>query len=108
VEECIRENILKDFLREQRSEVTMLSIYEYDEEKELEMIRAEEREIGQQIGQQIGERRGREEELKKHLSTTLSLCKEFGCSREQTVEKLMECCGLCREEALKITQKAYF
>jgi len=111
VEECIRENILKDFLREQRSEVTMLSIYEYDEEKELELIRAEEREIGQQIGQQIGERRGREEERKrtmaeheKHLSTTLTLCKEFGCSREQTVEKLMECCGLCREEALRITQ----
>lgn len=33
IEECIAKDILADFLREQKSEVVAMSIYEYDEEK---------------------------------------------------------------------------
>lgn len=36
VEECIKKNILRDFLIEQKAEVIAVSIFEYDEEKELE------------------------------------------------------------------------
>ncbi|MBQ6886204.1 MAG: hypothetical protein IJN54_01660 [Lachnospiraceae bacterium] len=32
VDECIREDILKDFLLEQKAEVVAMSIYEYNEE----------------------------------------------------------------------------
>ena len=34
VEECIREGILKEFLRKNRAEVVVVSIFEYDKEEE--------------------------------------------------------------------------
>ena len=36
IEYCIRNNILKDFLLEQKAEVKRMSIYELDEESEME------------------------------------------------------------------------
>lgn len=53
-EECIAENVLVDFLRSQRAEVIKLSIYEYDEEREMQLIREGEREIGKEIGREEG------------------------------------------------------
>ncbi|MBO5094618.1 MAG: hypothetical protein J6C33_09700 [Lachnospiraceae bacterium] len=50
VTECIRENILADFLIKQRSEVIAMSIFEYNEEEELKKIRADERELGKAEG----------------------------------------------------------
>lgn len=41
VNECIRENILADFLRRNRSEVIRVGIFEYDEEKHMRQIREE-------------------------------------------------------------------
>lgn len=57
VEECIRENILRDFLMEQKAEVVRMSIYEFDEEREMAIIRADERELGREEGREEGERR---------------------------------------------------
>ena len=48
VEECIREGILEDFLRVNRSEVEKVSIFEYDEEREIRLIRQDEFRQGQQ------------------------------------------------------------
>ena len=48
VNECIAENVLKDFLLDQKAEVVKLSIYEYDEERELQLIREGERELGRE------------------------------------------------------------
>ena len=64
VEECIRDNILRDFLMEQKAEVVRMSIYEFDEEREMAIIRADERELGRE--------EGREEE--KHRITVLYKC----------------------------------
>lgn len=47
VNECIQEGILADFLWKNRAEAIEVSIFEYDEEKELELFRAAEREEGQ-------------------------------------------------------------
>lgn len=66
----------------------MLSIYEYDEERELDIIRRDEREIG------------REQEQQRHISTVLKLCREFGCSYEETIERLVEQCGIDRNSAM--------
>lgn len=41
VDECIREGILADFLSENRAEVVEVSIFEYDEEKHMNFVRAE-------------------------------------------------------------------
>ena len=38
VDDCIREGILKDFLREQRAEVIAMSIYEYDQEMHMQVV----------------------------------------------------------------------
>ena len=39
VTECIEENILTDFLRKNRTEAIEVSIFEYDERREKELIR---------------------------------------------------------------------
>ena len=39
VTECIREGILSDFLSQNRAEVIAVSIFEYDEERELALMR---------------------------------------------------------------------
>ena len=44
ITECIHENILRDFLLENRVEAKAMSIYEYDEEKVMRMLREEARE----------------------------------------------------------------
>jgi hypothetical protein len=69
VDECIAENILRDFLRSQKAEVVKMSIYEFDEEREMQLIREDEREIGIEIGRQEGEKYGlqRINELNKRL-----------------------------------------
>ena len=48
VEECIREGILEDFLRVNRSEVEKVSIFEYDKEEEERKLREAEREVGRE------------------------------------------------------------
>ena len=61
VDECIKEGILREFLMEQKAEVVKVSIYEFDEEREMRLIREDEREIGREEGIEIGEASGREE-----------------------------------------------
>jgi len=58
VDECIEEGILREFLLEQKMEVVRMSIYEYDEEKELKIIRADERELGYEEGMEEGIKEG--------------------------------------------------
>lgn len=61
VDECIREGILRDFLIKQKGEVIKMSIYEFDEEREMKLIRECEREIGEENGE------SRIRALNKHL-----------------------------------------
>lgn len=55
VDECIAEGILEEFLQNQKAEVVKMSIYEYDEERELKLIREDERELGREEGREEGE-----------------------------------------------------
>lgn len=48
VDECIRENILKEFLQKNRSEVISVSIFEYDEERHMRQIAEEGRTLGEE------------------------------------------------------------
>ena len=59
VTECIRENILADFLKKQRAEVVAMSILEYNEEEEIKKIRASERRGGYDDGWNAGNEAGR-------------------------------------------------
>ena len=55
---CIREGILEEFLRRNRSEAMKVSIYEYDAERHLRMEREEARADGYRDGQADGYRDG--------------------------------------------------
>ena len=54
VDECIKENILADFLRKNRAEVISMSIFEYDKEEEEKKLRKAEYEDGEKSGIQKG------------------------------------------------------
>ena len=64
VQECIQEGILREFLLKNRAEVIEMSIFEYNQKEEEELIRREEQEIGKEIGKRIGIRLGEEKERK--------------------------------------------
>ena len=102
IEYCIRHDILKDFLLKQRAEVVKMSIVEYDEEREIELIRRDEREIGKEMGIQE-ERQRAQEELDKNRENTIrsiiSICKEMGGDQKVAVQKLMMNCNLNEEQA---------
>ena len=98
-----------------------MSIFEYDEEREIELIRRDEREIGQEIGQKIGEEIGvrkerqntqkilKEERWKARqeldksqenaVQSMISLCQRLGGTKEQAVEELQGNYGLTKEKA---------
>lgn len=63
VTECIRDGILEDFLRSQRSEVVAMSILEYDREEELKKLRDAEYENGKTDGKAEGRAEGKAEDL---------------------------------------------
>ena len=75
-----------------------MSIYEFDEEREMELIRQDERAEGEQAGLERGRAEG--EQLGREKAV-LSLCRKFGCSREESLQRLMEECNLTLEEAEK-------
>lgn len=54
ITECIRSNILKDFLEQHRAEATDVSIFEYNEAEELEKIRKAEYSYGYEDGVESG------------------------------------------------------
>lgn len=93
VTECIREGILSDFLRRNRAEAIEVSIFEYDEEKEMALFRAAEREEGRE--------EGRSEGLQKGLQVLITTCKELGVSFEETAAKLKEKYGMKDTEVQK-------
>ena len=101
IEYCIRHVILKDFLLKQRAEVVKMSIFEYDEEREMELIRRDEREIGKEIGQKLGEEIGAEKERENTIKSIISFGRKLGASKEQIIRELQERCLLEEQEAEK-------
>ena len=109
IEYCVRHDILKDFLLKQRAEVVKMSIFEYDEEREIELIRRDEREIGEQKERQKAEQELKKErqraqaEMDKNRENTIrsiiSICKEMGGDQEVVAQKLMKNCNLNEEQA---------
>lgn len=87
VEECIKEGILTEFLQEQKSEVIAMSIFEYNEEIELKKIREAEYELGLEEGMRQG------------VKALIETCRDFGCTREEILQRLMDLFGISAKEA---------
>ena len=94
VEECIRENILKDILEKHRREVYDMCLTEFDEQKYEDIVKEEAREEGlregREEGLQEGLRKGRED-------TARSLLKSGKISEAEIAE--------CTELPLEIVQE---
>ena len=57
VEDCICNGILAEFLKAQRAEVTAMSVFEYDHEKHMRLIKEDGREEGRVEGRREGQER---------------------------------------------------
>ena len=83
ITECIRDNILADFLSKNRAEAMSVSIYEYDEEKHMR----QEREDSYQDG------------VKDGIKASVKITQDLGASKEKSIEVLMQRFGLKQTEA---------
>ncbi len=103
VQECIKEGILSDFLRRYRAEAVMISIFEYDEEREKALIIQSLKELAEEECREAAEKEGLEKGLEKGLQegiqAFLSLCSELGFSKEVTIHQLMDKFSLSEQDA---------
>ena len=90
IEACIKEGVLVDFLRENKSEVKMLSILEYDEEWEKKKLRQTEYEAGLEAGLEAGVERGMEQGEQKKLIAQVCRKLQKGYSVEAIADMLEE------------------
>ena len=90
VNESIKEGILADFLLQNKAEAVQMSIFEYDEEKELKLIRRDEREIG------------REEGIKESIKSFILYNLEKKIPEEKILEELQNIFGVVSEEGRKL------
>ena len=91
VDECIKENILADFLRKNRAEVISMSIFEYDKEEEEKKLRKAEFEAGVSVGVEKGVKNG-VIETTRHLLELNKL----------SLEEIASVSGLSAEEIKKL------
>lgn len=80
-----------------------VSIYEYDEEGHLEIVKEEGRQLGIAEGKQLGLTEG----LKKGINAFIKLCKDMHLSDDDTINKLIEDYQLSKDEAVKAVENYY-
>ena len=106
VNECIKEGILADFLLKNKAEAVQMSIFEYDEEKEMKLIRQDEREMGIQQGIQQGIRegmnKGREEGIRESIKCFILYNLEEQIQEESIVVKLQRIFGVLPDEGRRL------
>ena len=78
VDTCIEQDVLKEFLLEQKAEVIAMSIYEYNEEYVRKFFFED------------GMEKGMEQGMEKGIKIFVETCKELGQTKEETISKLME------------------
>ena len=90
IDECIKEGILVEFLRKNRSEVKMVSILEYDKEWEEKKLRKAEYEAGKEDGKSEGIEIGRDKTMAEIICNMI----KYGFS----IEKIAEVTGKNAEQ----------
>ena len=86
ITECIKEGILVEFLRKNRSEVKMVSILEYDKEWEEKKLRKAEYEAGKSDGIEIGKSEGIKIGREETLAEMIYNMKQHGYSMEKMAD----------------------
>lgn len=119
VNECIKQDILKDFLFKYKAEAIQMSIFEYDEEKEMRLIKESMRKVygkegleegrkkgleegrkeGRKEGLEEGKKEGMEQGLARGIEALILDNLEDGTSKERILEKLQKRFNLNPEQA---------
>ena len=100
VDECIKNDILADFLRKNRAEVVMTSIFEYNKEEEERKLRTAERQAGYDEGYDSGYDSGYDRGIENTLA---DLVNEGIISIEQAAHKL----NMTEDEFEKVMESKY-
>ena len=95
VDECIKENILADFLRKNRAEVISMSIFEYDKEEEEKKLRKAEFEAGREAGFLEGQKHAA-------LQSSIESAKRMLKSNKLSPEDISIFSGLSLDEVKKL------
>lgn len=110
VNECIKQGILKDFLLRYKSEAIQMSIFEYDQERELKLIRADEREIGWKDGHKQGLLQGIQQGEKEGLYSSINLFVKYDLEHNVTedviIQKVKNLFGFEEKEIIIMIQNA--
>ena len=85
INECIEEDVLRDFLMEHKAEARAMSIFEYDQERHMQ----QEREAGIEKGRRQGEEQLLCRQVQKNLSRGMSLA-EIAEVLDETEERIRE------------------
>ena len=96
INECIQNDILRDFLLSQKAKVIQMAIYEFDVEVEIKKLRESEFKYGVDVGLEKGLEKGRTE---GHILGIISTCQDLGLTREQTLLQLIKSANLTQEQA---------
>ena len=106
IKECIQQGILAEFLLQNRTEAIQMSIFEYDEEREMKLIRADEREIGHNEGLLEGIKKGREEATRSHALEFINFDLKQNIDEDIILHKVTVIFGLSYELARQMLNEA--
>ena len=85
INECIKEDVLRDFLMEHKAEARAMSIFEYDQERHMQ----QEREAGIEKGRRQGEEQLLRRLVQKNLARGMSI-PEIAEVLDETEERIRE------------------
>ncbi len=97
---CKNRNILKEYLESREKEVVDIMLALFDEQ---EVYETHFKSVAKEY-ESIGETKG---EIKGRIENTIENYKEFGQSRESTINKLVEKFGLSPEEAANTVEAVW-
>lgn len=87
IDECIKEDILREFLEKNRAEAKSMSIYEYNEEEHIKLEREDAFEDGRVFGIEEGQLNKLKEQVQKKLAKGLN-AQEIADTLEENVEDI--------------------
>ena len=105
INQCMEENVLRDFLAQHREEVMHVMTLDYTFERRLEMQRAEAIEDGERIGKEIGKESGKEIGKEEKLSEQIRKKIQKGKPLDQIADELEEVPETIRPLYEKIKQE---
>ena len=89
INECIEEDVLRDFLMEHKAEARAMSIFEYDQERHMQQEREAGIEKGRRIGLAEGEGQLLRRQVQKNLARGMSFA-EIAEVLDETEERIQE------------------